>query len=176
MHPYLPFAALPIAVAAAWFAASGRPVSEPGRYRIPPVTQIEEPSIPAVTRGESDASADIRVAAFLPKIPPRPPAPEPTLILHSVMTGSDANLVSINGQVLRTGDRIEGYTVAQITAEGVELALADKVRYLPMRPLHELPPPRLRGTDPSGTAPATKDPDALTQNFWATFDSSQPEI
>jgi hypothetical protein len=176
MHPYLPFAALPIAVAAACFAASRGPVSEPGRYRIPPVTQIQEPSIPLESRGESDASADIRVAAFLPKIPPRPPAPEPTLILHSVMTGRDANLATINGRVLRTGDRIEGYTVSHITAEGVELALADKVRYLPMRPLHELPPPRLPGTEPADSAPATKDPDALTQNFWATFDSSQPEI
>lgn len=174
MHPYLPFAALPIAVTAALFAASHWTGSEPGRYRVPPVEQIEEPSVPATTQSRHVGKTDIRVAAFLPHVPPRPPAPAASLILHSVMTGSDVHLATINGRVVREGDRVEGYLVRDITADGVELSQGDTTRRLPMRPLHELPPPVQPGTDPVQRNSATRNNQSdLTQNFWATMNSSQ---
>lgn len=177
MHPYLPFAALPIAVTAAWFAASNWSSSEPGRYRVPPVAQIENPSVPGDERAESAAKPDIRVAAFLPHVPPKPPAPAPALILHSVMTGTDVHLATINGQVVREGDRVAGYRVNRITADGVDLAKGGKTRRLPMRPLHELPAPKRPGTDPAQQKAAlSQDNDGLTQHFWATFDSSQSDL
>jgi hypothetical protein len=174
MHPYLPFAAIPLAVTTAWFAASHWSSGEPGRYRVPPVAQIENPSVPVGERAEPVATPDIRVAAFLPHVPPRPPAPAPALILHSVMVGSDVHLATINGQVVKRGDRMAGYVVQRITAEGVALAKGGKSRWLPMRPLHELPPPTQPGTDPAlRSAAAGRDGDALTHNFWATFNSTQ---
>lgn len=177
MHPYLPFAALPIAVTAAWFAASHWSSGEPGRYHIPPVAQIENPSVPADKRIESVVKPDIRVAAFLPHVPPKPPAPAPALILHSVMTGTDVHLATINGQLVREGDRILGYRVNRITADGVDLSKGGKTRRLPMRSLHELPPPKRRGTDPvKRNAAVGNNKDELNQHFWATFDSSQPEL
>ena len=177
MHPYLPFAALPIAVTAAWFAASLWTSGEPGRYRVPPVAQIENPSVPADERTESVVKPDIRVAAFLPHVPPKPPAPAPALILHSVMTGSEVHLATINGRVVREGDRIQGYLVNRITADGVDLTRGGKTRRLPMRPLHELPPPTRPGTDPVQKNVAVgNNKDDLNQHFWATFDSSQPEL
>lgn len=177
MHPYLPFAALPLAVTAAWFAASNWAGNEHGRYRVPPVAQIEEPSVPAGERAGSSEETDIRVAAFLPHVPPRPPVPDPTLILHSVMTGTDVHVATINGQVVREGDSIEGYQVKRITAGGVELANADSTRHLPMRPLHELPAPTPPGADPDQQAGAGQaDETDLAQNFWATFNSPQPQI
>lgn len=139
MNPYLPFAALPLAVTAAWFAASNWAGSEPGRYRVPPVAQIEDPLVPSNERTRQIARSDIRVDVFLPRRPARPPAPVPTLILYSVMTGSDVHLATINGQLVREGDSIEGYRVKRITADGVDLTRAGKNRRLPMRPLHELP-------------------------------------
>ncbi len=177
MHPYLPFAALPIAVTAAWFTASSSTVSDPGRYRVPSVAQIEEPSVPSDMRSGPGEKSDIRVAAFLPHVPPRPPSPDPDLILHSVMTGTDVHLATINGRVLREGDRIAGYRVKRITADGVELAAGDKTRRLPMRPLHELPPPVQPGTDISQPNNTSRDDESdLNRNFWATFDSPQPQI
>jgi len=177
MHPYLPFAALPLAVTAAWFAASHWSGSEPGRYRVAPVQQIEEPSVPDDERSLTPAKSDIRVAAFLPHVPPRPPVPDPTLILHSVMTGSDVHLATINGQVVREGDSIAGYQVKRITADGVELANAGNTRKLPMRPLHELPPPSAPGADPDQQdVVGRNDESDLARNFWATFNSPQPRI
>lgn len=177
MHPYLPFTALPIAVTAAWFAASHGSTGEPGRYRIPQVAQIENPSVPAGDRSEPAIKPDIRVGAFLPHEPPRPPAPTPALILHSVMTGTDVHLATINGQVVKNGDTIEGYRVQRITADGVDLSKGGKTRRLPMRPLHELPPPKQAGTDPAERkAAGSNSGDDLTRNFWATFDSRQSEL
>lgn len=175
MQPFLPFATLPLAVITAWFAASHWSGSEPGRYRVSSVEQIENPSVPADAQFQSAEKPNIRVAAFLPHVPPRPPAPTVTLVLHSVMTGTDILLASINGQVVREGDRVEGYLVKHISADGVELAKGGKTRRLPMRPLHELPPPTQPGTDHvQRNTTAQHNETDLTQNFWATFDSSQP--
>ena len=175
MHPYLPFAALPIAVTAAWFAASNWSGSEPGRYRVPPVTQIEDPSVPVLAHTDSTSMSDIRVVAFLPRPPSKVPAPPPELILNSVMTGAQVYLASINGRLVKEGDRIEGYLVKRITAEGVELARGKTVRRLPMRPLHELPRPDAPGQDPAQqTASVEHDKPDLAKNFWATFESPQP--
>jgi hypothetical protein len=177
MHPYLPFAALPIAVTAAWFAASHWAGSEPGRYRVPPVAQIEEPSVPPGMSAQPAGRPDIRVEAFLPYVPPRPPAPAPTLVLHSVMTGTDMHLATINGRVVKEGDRIAGYLVKRITSDGVQLAAGDKTRRLQMRPLHELPPPVQPAADtlPRNVA-ARRDENDLNRDFWATFGSPQPQL
>jgi hypothetical protein len=149
-------------VITAWFAASHWSGSEPERYRVPAVAQIENPSVPVDVRPGSLDKPDIRIAAFLPQVPARPPAAASTLILYSVMTGNDVHLATINGHVVKEGDRVDGYLVKHITANGVELAKGGKTRRLPMRPLHELPPPVLHsGTD-------------LAQNLSATVDSSQP--
>jgi hypothetical protein len=177
MHPYLPYATLPIAVVAAWFAASHWPGSEPGRYQVPSVTQIENPSEPLAAHSGLFEKSDIRVAAFLPHVRPRPPAPEPALILHSVMTGTDVHLATINGQLVKEGDKIQGYLVKRIAADGVELTAGAKTRRLPMRPLHELPPPIQAGADTERRNVAGQQHETdLTQNFWATFDSSQPQL
>lgn len=144
MHPYLPFAALPVAVISAWFAASNWTLNDPGRYVVPRVVQLEDPTELMKTRPQSTENADIRVEAFLPPVKPRPPAPEPTLILQSVMTGTGVRLATINGQVVKEGDRIKGYLVRRITADGVELEKGERTRRLPMRPLHELPSPTKR--------------------------------
>jgi hypothetical protein len=175
MHPYLAFTALPIAAIAASFAASHWPDSEPGRYRVPSVAQIEDPSVPMEVRSQSVEKPDLRVAAFLPYVPPRQPDPAPDLILHSVMTGADTHLATINGQVVKEGDPVEGYRVKRITADGVELAKGGVTRRLPMRPLHELPPPVQSGTDlAQRNAAVQHNKTDQTQNFWATFNSSQP--
>lgn len=175
MHPYIHFTALPIAVTAAWFAASHWTDNDPGRYRLPSVPQLEDPSASALVRPQVDETTDIKVSAFLPQVPPRPEKPEPTLVLHSVMTGSDVNFATINGQVLREGDSVDGYLVRHIGADGVELAHGNSVRRLPMRPLHELPPPVQPGTDPAlKESPTGQQETALNRNFWATFDSPQP--
>jgi hypothetical protein len=93
------------------------------------------------------------------------------------MTGTDMHLATINGQVVKEGDRVEGYLVKRITADGVELAKGGKTRRLPMRPLHELPPPIQPGTDPELRNAAVQHSSTdLTQNFWATFDSPQPRL
>lgn len=173
MSPYLPFAALPIAVAAAWFGASNWSASEPGRYQVPRVTQIDDPSaFIKTTRSEPAEKADINVKAFLPHVPPRPPAPEPTLILDSVMTGTGVGLASINGRIVKKGDRVEGYVVRRIAADGVQLADGDRTRRLLMRPIHELPP-----VDKPVESPKQKDATSgrgktdLTRDFWKIFDS-----
>ena len=173
MSPYLPFAALPIAVAAAWFGASSWSASDPGRYQVPRVKQIDDPSaLVKTTRSEPAEKADINVKAFLPHVPPRPPAPEPTLILDSVMTGTDVSLASINGRIVKQGDRVEGYVVRRIAADGVQLANGRRTRHLPMRSIHELPP-----VDKQAGAPKKKDVTTergktdLTRDFWKIFDS-----
>lgn len=177
MHPYLPFAVLPLVVTAAWFAASHQPDRESHRYHVPSVSQIEDPSVPAGAAAESAEKPVIRVAAFLPKVPPRPPVPVPTLILHSVMTGTDVHLATINGRVLKEGDAIEGYLVERIEADGVTLARAGQTRHLPMRSIHELPPPVQPGTaPPRGNATAQTSNAELTRHFWETFDSSQTQL
>ncbi len=170
MHPYLPFAALPLAGLTAWFAATHWSGSEPGRYHVPSVAQLENPSVPTAPDDPS-AKSDIRVAAFLPHVPPRPPAPTPNLILHSVMTGTDLNLATINGRVVKVGDTIQGYRVRRIAADGVELTAGGVTRRLPMRSLHELPPPVQPGTDPLAKAAMRRDQDDLNREFWATFES-----
>ena len=173
MSPYLPFAALPIAVMAAWFGASNWSASEPGRYQVPRVAQIDDPSALVKTRREEPAEkADINVKAFLPHVPPRPAAPEPTLVLDSIMTGTDVSLASINGRIVKQGDRVEGYLVRRIAADGVQLAAGGKTRRLPMRPIHELPP-----ADKPAAMPKQKNTTSergqtdLTRDFWKIFDS-----
>ena len=175
MHPYLPFAALPIAVIGAWFAAPQWSASDPGRYRIPTVVQVEDPSALMAERSQPTGKPEIRVQAFLPHVPPRPAAPMPTLILQSVMTGKDVRLATINGQIVKEGSRVEGYLVRRITDDGVELAAGGKTRRLPMRPLHELPPPSQPGSDRAPKlAVAQRGSTDLTQDFWKVFDSLKP--
>ena len=172
MHPYLPFAALPVAALVAWFGASHGSIGQPGRYQVPRVAPIDDPSALMGTRAEPAGKPDIRVTAFLPVAPAVPPAPEPTLVLHSVMTGKDARLATVNGRVVREGDRVEGYLVRRISAEGVELERGERTRRLPMRPLHELPPPALAGAlAEKRTLTARRDGTDLTEDFWKIFDS-----
>lgn len=173
MSPYLPFAALPIAAVAAWFGASNWSASDPGRYQVPRTAQIDDPSaLIRTAHSEPVEKAEINVKAFLPHVPPRPPAPEPTLILDSVMTGTDVGLASINGQIVKEGDRIEGYVVRRIAVDGVQLADGGRIRRLLMRPIHELPP-----VDKPVTSPKQKDATSergqtdLTRDFWKIFDS-----
>lgn len=174
MNPYLPFAAVPLAVVAALFTASHWGGSDPGRYRTPSFVLLEDPRMPVETHAQLSPDVAIRVKAFLPSVPPRPPAPTPTLVLHSVMTGDQVNLATINGQVVKEGDLIQGYRVKRIGADGVQLAAGGDTRHLPMRPLHELPAPVEPGVDPVQQKNANQDTqDALNQSFWATFDSSQ---
>jgi len=171
MHPYLPFAALPVAVIAAWLAAPRASVSDPGRYQIAQVKQIEDPSALAEARSQPAEKPDIRLKAFLPHVPPRPPAPEPTLVLNSVMTGKHVRVATINGQIVKEGDRVKGYLVRRIAADGVVLADGDKTRRLPMRPLYKLPPP----ARPVHQAAVARRGNAdLTQDFWKVFDSLKP--
>ena len=144
---------------------------------MPAVEQLEAPSIPSDRSAPDTGQRDIRVAAFLPHVPPRPPAPEPVLVLHSVMTGSDLHVAAINGQVLKQGDRIAGYSVQRISDDGVDLVRAGETRRLPMRPLHELPPPVQPGVDPVARSSSMSASDAaLTREFWNTFDPSQPTL
>lgn len=172
MHPYLPFAALPVAVTVALFAASHWSGSDPSRYRIPAVEQLDDPSVIADVQFKHTGKPDIRVAAFLPHIPPRPPAPVPVLILHSVMTGSDVHLATINGELVREGGAVQGYRATRIVADGVQLEKGGEIRWLPMRPLHELPPPVEPGTDlERQNVAAGDDRTELNQSFWATFQS-----
>jgi hypothetical protein len=174
MNPYLPFAAVPVAVGVALFAASHWNGGEPGRYRTPAFSQLENPAVPARTPAPDQQEADIRVAAFLPSVPPRPPAPAPTLVLHSVMTGAKVNMATINNQLVKEGDIVQGYRVKHIAADGVQLVAGGETRHLPMRPLHELPPPVEPGVDPVQQSNANQDTqDALNRSFWATFDTSQ---
>ena len=175
MHPYLPFAALPVAALAAWFGASQWSASEPGRYQISRVAELRDPSVVVDNRVDTSGTPDIRVAAFLPHVPPRPAAPEPTLVLHSVMTGQGVRLATINGKILKEGDRVEGYLVRRISDDGVELAAGGKTRRLPMRPLHELPPPARPGESlVPGEATAQRGGGDLTEDFWKIFDSLKP--
>jgi len=172
MHPFLPFAALPVTVIAAWFSASHLTASDSGRFHVTQATEIEDPSALMETRSQPTEKADIHVKAFLPHIPPRPPVPEPTLVLHSVMTGAGIRSADINGQIVREGDQVEGYQVRRITMEGVELAREDSTRNLPMRPLHELPPPVTPEQKAiQNDAAAKRDKTDLTQDFWKIFDS-----
>jgi len=141
MHPYLPFTVVPAAVVIAWFIAPQISMSDPGRYQVPGVQQIVDPSALMQTRVRSDKKPDIRVQAFLPHKRPKPPAPEPVFILQSVVIGEQVRLATISGRNLKQGDLVNGYRVRRITASGVELVRGNSVRRLPMRPLHELPPP-----------------------------------
>jgi len=175
MHPYLPFAALPVAVIAAWFGASHWSASDPGRYQVPRVVQIEDPSALMEARSRPAETPDIRLKAFLPHVPPRPPGPEPTLVLQSVMTGKDVRLATINGQNVKEGDRLEGYVVQRISPDGVELVIGKNIRRLPMRSLHELPPPAQPGQMPvQKEAAAQRGGADLTKDFWKIFDSLKP--
>jgi hypothetical protein len=175
MHPYLPFAAIPLAVLVAVYVAPLWSTTESGRYQYSQVAQIDDPS--TLMRGRSGPfeEPDIRVEAFLPPLPPPPPLPEPTLVLQSVLTGADMRLATINGQVLREGDRIAGYKVGRIASDGVQLSRAGKLRRLPMRPLHELPPPVKPLEDRAlQAANAQRGNTDLTQEFWKIFDSLKP--
>lgn len=175
MHPFLPFASLPIAVVAAWFGAPYLSASEPARYQVPAVAQIEDPSALMKARSQPAEAPDIRVKAFLPHVPPRPSVPEPTLVLHSVMTGTGIRLATINGQIVREGDRVEGYRVRRIADNGVQLVKGGKTRRLPMRPLHELPPPVDPGEDPVMKVASTRNSKTdLNKDFWKIFDSLKP--
>ncbi len=175
MSPYAPYLALPIALSAAWFVGPEWAGSNPGRYRVPAVVQLEEPAAVGVANvSESAGKPDIRVAALLPRVPPNPRGPSPTLILHSVMTGAEVNLASINGQLVKEGDSIEGYRVRRIAADGVELSSAGETRELRMRALHELPPaptPHNPARGPSAGAAGSH----ATESLWATFDSPRTQ-
>lgn len=172
MHPFLPFAVIPVAVAGAWFAATSWPGNDPARYRIPKVEQLENPTVQTDMAAHAAGKADIRVAAFLPHTVPKPAAPIPTLVLNSVLTGGDVNLASINGRLLRPGDQIKGYRVVEIAADGVLLKKNGKTRRLPMRALHDLPAPRKAGAQPRQAAYA-----AITQATGAGATTrSSPEI
>jgi len=175
MNPYLPFAAIPIAVIVAWYTAPVSSVHEPGRYQIPQVKQIEDPSALIRARAKPAETPDIRVAAFLPHVPPPVPDPEPTLILQSVVTGKYARLATINGRVVKEGELVAGYRVQRIASDGVQLSRAGKSRRLPMRPLHELPPP-LRPDEATAlkAADAKRGSTDLNQEFWKIFDSLKP--
>ncbi len=130
--------------------------------------------MPAASPLQAEPDAEIRVTAFLPSVPPRPPAPAPTLVLHSVMTGDQVNMASINNQLVKVGDRVAGYRVTRIDSDGVHLAAGSETRHLPMRPLHELPEPVKPGVDPVQQKNGNRDTqDALNESFWATFDTSQ---
>ncbi len=175
MQPYAPFAALPVAVIAAWLAAPNASVSAPGRYQIPPVKQIEDPSAPMAVRSQSADQPDIRLQAFLPHVPPRPAVPVPTLILNSVMTSKYVRVASINGRTVKEGGRVAGYEVRRIAADGVLLARGHEIRRLPMRPLYELPPPARPGAAAVHKAAVAQRGKAdLTQDFWKVFDSLKP--
>lgn len=174
MSPYIPFAALPLAVTAAWFAASHWTGSDSGRYQVPPVAQLEEPAIPAAASLQPAAKSSIRVAAFLPYVPPVPPVPNPVMVLHSVMTGAEMDLATINGVILREGEMINGYRVHRITASGVDLVKAGQVRRLPMRPLHELPEPRALANDAHRMALLRENRTDPNEEFWEEFGSRQP--
>ena len=142
MNPYIPYAALPAAVILGWFAAPHFSASDPGRFTVPGIHQIDDPSAQmVVARDRTDKTPDIRVAAFLPQELPKPRTTAPMLILQSVVIGDRINLVTINGRSLQKGEKIDGYVVQRITANGVDLAKGNQVRHLPMKPLHELPPP-----------------------------------
>jgi len=138
MHPSLPFLSLPAAALAAWLAASQWPVNDSYRYQVPRIVPVED--IPELMndRSQSDEEAVIRHTAFLPQMPPKPPVVLPTLVLHSVMIGKDSNFATINGQLVKEGDRVDDYLVERIASNGVELSHPDESRFLPMRPLHEL--------------------------------------
>lgn len=138
MHPYLPFLSLPAAALAAWLAASQWPASDSYRYQVPRIVPVED--VPEVmnNRPRSDEEAVIRHTAFLPQTPPKPPAELPTLVLHSVMIGTETNFATINGQLVKEGDRVSDYLVERIAADGVELSNLGESRFIPMRPLHEL--------------------------------------
>ena len=173
MNPYLPFAAIPVAVSAAWFASDSWSGSYPGRYQVPAVTQIENPSVPTVAHRSRSGTSDVRVEAFLPHVPPKPPQPTPNLTLYSVMTGSEVNFASINGHLVQQGDMVAGYRVQRITKNGVDLVSGSDKRHLPMRALHELPPPVEPGVDVHArNAASQQSTDNLTQDFWATFGAS----
>jgi len=141
MHPYVPFTIVPAAVLIAWFVAPYLSESGPGRYQVTRIQKIEDPSALMQTRVRTDKKPDIRVQAFLPDTPPKPPAPEPLLILQSVVVGDHVSLATISGRSLQRGDRINGYVVRRITTNGVDLSRGNRIRHLPMRSLHELPPP-----------------------------------
>ncbi len=143
MHPYLPFLSLPAAALAAWLAASHWPASESYRYQVPRIVPVEDVPELMNDRSHSDEVAVIRHTAFLPQMPPIPPLDQPTLVLHSVMIGKDTNIASINGQVVKEGDRISDYLVKRIAPNGVELSNLGESRFLPMRPLHELARPAI---------------------------------
>ncbi len=138
MNAYVAFVLVPIAVIVAIFSANQWPNNDPLRYRVPPVTPIEEPADMLQAASTPTDALEIRVGAFLPQAPPKPPPPVPNLILQSVMTATDGNLATINGQVVRVGDRIQEYTVRSISESGVELESGGYIRKIPMRPLHEI--------------------------------------
>ncbi len=172
MSPYTPYLALPIALSAAWFFGSEWSGSSPGRYRVPPVVQLQEPAeVLSAANTNRAGQPDIRVSALLPRTPPTPRPPSPTLILHSVMTGADVNLASINGKLVKEGDSIEGYRVRRIAADGVELSSAGGTRRLRMRSLHELAAAGNRADESS----AGTGGDDARDSYWAKFDSQQEQ-
>jgi hypothetical protein len=174
MHPYVPFAALPVAVIAAVLFAPDGSATHPSRYQVPKVVDVKDPSAPKQVRTQPAGTPEIRVQAFLPHQPPVPPAPEPTLVLHSVLTGKGVRLATINGEVVKEGDRLQGYLVRRIAADGVELAKGETTRRLPMRPLHELPAPvEPEPVQDKATIARRADAD-LTEDFWKIFDSLKP--
>ena len=143
MNPYLPFLSLPAVALASWLAASNWSASESYRYQVPRIVPVEDVPELMNDRSQSDEQAVIRHTAFLPEMPPIPPSAQPILVLHSVMIGKDTNIATINGQLVKEGDRISDYLVKRIAANGVELSNLDESRFLPMRPLHELARPAI---------------------------------
>jgi hypothetical protein len=91
------------------------------------------------------------------------------------MTGSKVRLATINGQVVKEGDQVAGYKVQRITADGVDLRVGEERRLLPMKPLHELPPPVQPGqVEPQKASNIRASETDLTEDFWKIFDSLNP--
>ena len=141
MHPYLPFLSLPAAALAAWMAASQWSASDSYRYQVPRVVPVEDVPQLMNSDAQSEEEAVINHTAFLPQMPPKAPVALPTLVLHGVMIGKESNVATINGQLVKEGDTVGDYRVERIAPDGVELSNYGESRFLPMRPLHELPRP-----------------------------------
>ena len=172
MNPFLPFLLIPALALGAWFIADQWSGSSPGHYRIPKVSQIDPPAELPARDEASQQPQDILIGAFLPQIPPTPAPEAPSLALQSIMTSHGTGYATINGQLVSVGDRIAGYQVRRITDDGVSLARGNNTRHLPMRPLHELPPPSTPGADlyPPGTSRQN-----ATEAFWRVMNSYKPK-
>lgn len=72
---------------------------------------------------------EVAVAASSP-----PPAPEPSLVVASILHAADRRLAMINGRVMRVGDVIGTATVVDILPDAVIVDSPGGRRRLPVRP------------------------------------------